>query len=160
MAEHLTADEVAKIATLLAEGHGVRLVARLVGRGRATVGRILAGRQSIQVRRPRPVEESSLSRRPIGRCPTCGRRVRLPCHACRTDQAAQRNGWVSGVADFPLVGLDLRPAERARYDQVRAAREALRRSGAPVPDPVDLLLPDHETALALGDISQEMADGV
>jgi len=66
--------------------------------------------------------------RPFEKCPTCGARVQLPCVACRARRELARRGpvHVSQVLEelrhSPETGFDLRPAEQARYEEIRRRR--------------------------------------
>ena len=61
------------------QGLSIREIARRTGVSRTSVHAICAD-----------LEDALEDRRPIGRCPTCGRLVKLPCLACRVEQAPRQ----------------------------------------------------------------------
>lgn len=66
------------------KGLSVREIAAAVGLSRSSAARI-----------SRSAEGSQLNARPLGRCPTCGAMVRLPCLACslREADARRKEAW-------------------------------------------------------------------
>jgi transcriptional regulator with XRE-family HTH domain len=119
---------VQEIRRLLTEGKlSQRKIARLTGISRGTVGAIAAGRRpDYQPLRSAAEDEFAEPAGPPQRCPGCGGMVYLPCRLCRT-RALQagaskrlRPAWLTQLEE-PL-GLELRDADRARYEEVRARR--------------------------------------
>ena len=115
----MISDAAERMATnLLAKGrHSLRTIARLAGVSRGTVLNIAQGR-----RRPNHARESAanLPEEPCGphvRCPGCGRKVQMPCVACRELAAPGRERWPAD-ADEPLA-LDLRGGHATAYAEVR-----------------------------------------
>ena len=70
------------IRRLLADGLSQRQIARQCHVSRGTVQAIAAGKRRDRM----PEDDPGLFSGPIGRCPTCGARVYLPCLACRVRQ--------------------------------------------------------------------------
>jgi hypothetical protein len=121
---------VQRIERLLAEGKlGQREIAKVTGVSRGTVGAIATGRRpDYEELRRRRQEQQPERTGPPRRCPDCGALVLMPCLACalRRDAATApgrqphpRSGRLAG-----LLELDLRGEHRARYERIRARREA------------------------------------
>lgn len=112
------------VERLLAEGvHSQRKIARMTGISRGTVGAIAAGRRPDYAARrtERADADEAPFRGPARRCPGCGRLVLLPCLACRIerDKAAGRTPRRDPRPDEGRPDLDLRPDDRARYEEMR-----------------------------------------
>lgn len=121
------------VGRLLRLGVRQRTIARRIGISRGTVNAIALGH-----RRPDKSQHAAMRRpaceevppRPGSRCPVCGIEGPVPCVACAAREQKRRRGPAQRrremVADLlrygPVVGLDLRPAERARYEQIRGRR--------------------------------------
>ena len=122
---------VQRVERLLAVGRlSQRKIAKLTGVSRGTVGAIAAGRRPDYeaLRRRRQEHEPPERTGPPRRCPGCGAMVLMPCLACDLKNDARgapkpRPGPRPGQPDG-LLELDLRPEHRARYERVRARREA------------------------------------
>lgn len=122
---------VQHVERLLAEGRlSQRKIAKLTGLSRGTVGAIATGRRPDYeaLRRRRQEQEPPERTGPPQRCPGCGALVLMPCLACELKSDARgapkrRPGPPSGHPDA-ILELDLRPEHRARYERVRARREA------------------------------------
>ncbi len=140
---------VTEVRRLLADGKlSQRKIAKALRVSRGTVGAIASGRRpDYPLRRSRESDESSL--RPTGpprRCPGCGGMVYLPCRVCQTRESAAVSTKPPiiqrlGPLEVPL-GLDLRPADRRRYEEVRARRLAA--ESEPGGAACDVLEPDDE----------------
>ncbi len=121
---------VAEVRRLLTESKfSHRQVARLTGVSRNTVGAIAAGRHRNDNLPKEPCDDDS--EKPAGpprRCPGCGGLVYMPCLLCRAKE--KRLPRAMRMAATIFVGspaLDLRPEHRARYEEVRRARQAMER---------------------------------
>lgn len=77
-------------------GATVRKIAEITGLSRSAVCRVLA-------EGPDPIPASG----PIGRCPRCGRLVRLPCLACFLEQAPQKKKRVWKASFRRLEGMTM-----------------------------------------------------
>ncbi len=149
----ITARVVDEVRRLLARGElSQRKIARLLGISRGTVGEIASGRRPDYeaLRRDRAEEEPAPPAGPPRRCPDCGGMVAMPCLACSTVAADNVPGFLTLYDrlryDEPL-GLNLRPEDRKRYEEVRAARLAAESEAEPPemahttdPDDDDLVL--------------------
>jgi len=69
-----------------------RSVARATGVSRATVAKIASGRFRPFVPREGNDHDSWRPTGPIGRCPTCGGRVYLPCRLCKVRTLKSQEG--------------------------------------------------------------------
>ena len=107
-------------------------IARTTGVCRATVGRI-ARRERPYDKAPEPPAEPEPVGPPV-RCKGCGGLVYMPCILCRVRRWIARRrqaGKAQPEAGAGVVlGLDLKPEHRARYEEVRAQRN---RAGRGVP---------------------------
>ena len=110
-------------------GLSQRAIARRLRISRGSVGVILRGTWA-GWRRYR-AEGPSPNGKP-GRCPTCGRLVKLPCLACRLEKTRPERPPQAEQAptETEELGVDLRGAERARYQRLRRARQALHQATA------------------------------
>jgi hypothetical protein len=71
--------------------------------------------------------------RPDTRCPTCGRRIALPCLPCLLESGGFSRATAGAIAEeLAAAGLQLEKPEADRYGEVRAWREA--HDGAVPPD--------------------------
>lgn len=77
----ISPEKVAQIEQYLAADTPQRLIAKLVGVSRNTVGAISTGARYARRRSAEPTIEAPRSSLPE-RCPTCGSRVYPPCLAC------------------------------------------------------------------------------
>lgn len=77
-------------------GASIRQIAAITGLSRSAVCRVLA-------EGPDPIPASG----PIGRCPRCGRLVRLPCLACFLEQAPQKKKRVWKASFRRLEGMTM-----------------------------------------------------
>jgi hypothetical protein len=107
-------------------------IARAAGVCRATVGRIARG-EGPYAHAPEPPGEAEPTG-PAERCKACGGLVYMPCRVCRLRRRmalrrpARRPRPEAGEGG--LLGLDLKPEHRARYQEVRAWRQ---RAGRELP---------------------------
>jgi len=127
----ISLEQATAAAELVALGMSQRQVALAVGISRGTVGTIAANRWKGRQKAERP-DEPELG--PLGRCHQCGRRISLPCKACR-DEAARVQGsgfgnhpssfilHPSSFADDGPLELELKPGERERYLEIRRSPE-------------------------------------
>jgi len=113
------------VELLAVRAHSYRSIVKRTGTSRGTVGTIAQGRHPYQHNRVATTGQVAVLPLvgPIGRCPTCGRSIVLPCLACRTKRlhhAGQLPPLIQKVAAAagPL-GLELRPHDRERYLEVR-----------------------------------------
>lgn len=112
---------VALTRALLAEGLPQREIARrLAGRiSRGSIHNIKSGKR----RDPPPPEDDPPPPAAVARCPGCGGRITTAtCIVCR-DRAAPRRIRPDDLSELagqvgPL-GLDLKPAHAARYEEIR-----------------------------------------
>lgn len=80
-------NQVETVQRMLANDISQREIARLTGISRDTIRRIFKGEWQP---RPEPVAAPFVLTHSVGRCPTCGGRVRLPCLACRIRRPDQK----------------------------------------------------------------------
>jgi len=115
------------IRELLAQGDlSQRKIALRLGVGRGTVAAVASGRRKDHVP-PRPDEDDELPQRgPVGRCPSCGGWVHLPCRLCLARQRiARRRLHQRRPIDLrpqEPIRLELRGAALRRYRAVHARR--------------------------------------
>ena len=106
-------------------------IARATGVCRATVGRI-ARREGPYADPPEPPAEAEPVGPPV-RCKGCGGLVYMPCLLCRLRRWIARRRQAkkaqpeAGADAGGLLGLDLKPEHRARYEEVLAWRDRARR---------------------------------
>lgn len=126
---------IRRIESLLRERHTQRAIAKMLGVGRNTVGRVAAGLVTSasraaqeQLRQARPAEPREV---PAYRCRKCGGRYNVrPCPKCLLLGLIDRDGQqaASRRRDPPAAGVDLKPEHASRYQEVRRwRREANRR---------------------------------
>jgi len=154
---------VERIRDLLEEGKlSQRKIATLLGISRGTVARIASGERPDYeaIRQQRRDEQRALPTGPLRRCDACGAMVYLPCRACATratmaDKSAPQVFRLFMQLDEP-VGLNLRGADRTRYEEVRRQRELAELAAAmpsdlqddtPSDEPYELTLTDLDDAL-------------
>ena len=151
---------VEEVRSLLAEGRlSQRAIAQVTQVSRGTVGAIAAGRRPDYetLRRSRKEDTAPLPLGPRRRCRGCGAMVYMPCHACRIRETAARRPWRSdsrwlALLDEPL-GLDLRNEDRARYEEIRAKKDAAAQSNLDSDRVSDALkFDDEEIALDPADV--------
>jgi hypothetical protein len=118
-----------QVQQLLAEGKlSHRKIERITGVSRGTIGAIASGKKGIG---PRSEDDTAVSDVPPERCPDCGGMVYMPCRSCHTQKAmamsATLRALVKTRARRPnvLLGLNLKPVHRERYEEVRRWRVAL-----------------------------------
>jgi hypothetical protein len=136
-----------------------RAIARRTGVSRCSVGAIVSGRRPEPGLRPRrqPKSIGSPLSGPRARCPQCGVEVVLPCQACRARVQQQQDPdlfrRLTGQPPPPEEdrGLHLTPAEEARYQPIRAEKEAQQAAGCPGRQPS----PPRIFRLA-GDLGEEL----
>lgn len=117
----LTPERIATVQRYLDEGKSRNRIRQLTGIGRHTIDEIADGRE--QFGRPE-----------YHRCPECGRKVVLPCIACREERFAKAKPGESNEPerDHP-EGMRLKKEHRKRYRKVKQWREAM-----PKPDDKEL----------------------
>jgi transcriptional regulator with XRE-family HTH domain len=113
------------IRRLRAKGFSVRKIARMTGRSRNTIAKILRTRpddDDARIRRKKALKQ--LAEAPPEKCPGCGRMVTFPCALCRARIVEEKNRR-SGLRprDDPIdrrppPGIELRGPDRARYQEV------------------------------------------
>jgi len=119
----LTRAQEERICLLLADPTlSRREIARMTGISRTTIIAIATGRRQCIAREEIDVNAETEESPPPARCPTCGGMVILPCRLCHVrlvrKEFAQPQLPELEVEDDPLR-LDLRPAERQRYEEIR-----------------------------------------
>jgi len=77
---------VDEIFRLTRVGHNKTEISRMTGISRTTIYAVLSGKRKL--RRPKVVADATnlVFRGPVLRCPKCGRKVFLPCVACRIEK--------------------------------------------------------------------------
>ena len=120
---------VRQVERLLGEGrYSQRKIARMTGVSRDTVHAIASGkRPDYEARQQEAAERGDAPfSGPPHRCPGCGRLVLMPCLACliAREKAAGRLKRAHTGPDQAPPDLDLRPGDRARYDEIRGGDEA------------------------------------
>ena len=139
----LQADKVQRIEELSSTTTlSLRAIAERVGCSPTTAMLIVQGRhapgRTERLRQQQLFEEHIPAGEPQA-CPGCGQIVPLPCVACRARAARRerhRRLGPRGIREIieelaqisPVLGLDLKPADRARYEEVRRRRDEPRRS--------------------------------
>ena len=94
----IAAGLVEEVRRLLEQGElSQRKIAVRLGVSRGTVNAIALGKRAVRVRRKIPVDDFLPPAGPVGRCPTCGGLVRMPCLACRV-RAGQRRRPIEPAA--------------------------------------------------------------
>jgi transcriptional regulator with XRE-family HTH domain len=108
-----------------------RQIARRTGVSRGAIAEIAAGRRPVEAteRSDEAEDDFEVPLDPPQRCPTCGDWVFPPCRLCRTRALLRKH--LGHIARLPspqypfLLGLDLKPRHRARYEQVRRQRRVI-----------------------------------
>lgn len=87
------------IQELRESGLSIREIAAVTGIPRSTVVRICHEERA-------PIPDS---KRPLGRCPRCGRLVRLPCYACWLETApeSRKRAWRAAMKKLEKHAMDL-----------------------------------------------------
>jgi DNA-binding IclR family transcriptional regulator len=87
------------IQELRESGLSIREIAAVTGIPRSTVVRICHEERA-------PIPDS---KRPLGRCPRCGRLVRLPCYACWLETApeSRKRAWRAAMKKLERYAMDL-----------------------------------------------------
>lgn len=84
--KRLTPDLVAEIRRLKAAGCTQMEIKRITGISRTTIHLVVNGRRIAEKPPAEPEEEANpYFDGPVERCPRCGRKVYMPCMACRVD---------------------------------------------------------------------------
>ncbi|NLE38184.1 MAG: helix-turn-helix transcriptional regulator [Pirellulaceae bacterium] len=115
-----------RIRRLLAERKlSERKIAALVGVSRGTVAGVARGdRPDYEaMRRKRQEQKDPLPRGPLGRCPTCGGKVYMPCRLCQMRAALA--DWPPSPRDerpVPTLDLELRGETLSRYEAIHRLR--------------------------------------
>jgi hypothetical protein len=130
IAEHLV-EQVERLLTEDQLSH--RRIARLTGVSRGTIGAIASGKRRI---RPKTMdfwdEEPLVPDVPPQRCPECGGMVYMPCRLCRARKELAKLPALRALTEvrdrqpIVLLGLNLKPAHRERYEEVRRRRSEMR----------------------------------
>ena len=105
--------------------HSQRAIARICHVSRDSVRRIVNGTYPDY---GAPTAERPEPRGPIRRCTTCGHKVELPCRICTVRRRLTGLGVQLVRSHEGPLSLNLRPADRQRYDE--------RRQSGPAPEPV------------------------
>ena len=115
-----------QIRRLLAERKlSQRKIAALVGVSRGSVAGVARGdRPDYEaIRRKRQALKDPLPRGPLGRCPTCGGKVYMPCRLCQMrEELANRLPSPRDRRSVPTLNLELRGETLARYEAVHRLR--------------------------------------
>jgi transcriptional regulator with XRE-family HTH domain len=92
------------VLALRRAGLSLRDIAQAVGLARSSVSRICL----------KELPELSDRRRPLGKCPRCGRLVRLPCLSCYLEMAPEnrKRAWRD-----EFLSLEIRAEKEAEGDQ-------------------------------------------
>ena len=125
--------QVDRVRRLLArEKLSYRRIARRTGVSRGAIAEIAAGRQPDPPPKKREVVYDDDFEKPLvppRRCPTCGGFVYPPCRLCRTRAFLRTHLEIVACRlpiEYPLiVGLDLKPRHRTRYEIVRRRRRKM-----------------------------------
>ena len=97
-----------------------RAIARRVGVSRGTVQAIESGKRRIRDESPpKPEETAVVFSGPAVRCPGCGRKVHLPCMACRVASMPPCTTFATSEGE---TSLDLQGDHRRRYERIRRGR--------------------------------------
>ena len=119
---------VQEVKRLLAEGNlSQRKIARMTGISRGTVGAIAGGKRQDYVALPRAAgDDPAQPTGPPQRCPGCGGMVYMPCRLCQA-RALKAQAPKPPAPLWPVqlevpLGLELRKADRARYEEVHAQK--------------------------------------
>lgn len=126
---------IRRIELLLQQRHSQRAIAKLLGVGRNIVSRVAAGVVTSASRAAQEQLRQASSAEPAEvdayRCRKCGGKCTVrPCPKCLLLALVDRSGphTVSRRHDPPAAGIDLKPEQAERYQQVRRwRREANRR---------------------------------
>jgi len=139
----LPAEKVERIEELSSSTTlSLRAIAARVGCSPTTAMLVVRGRHAparAERLRQRDLFEAETPAGHATACPVCGRVGPLPCVACRARAARRerhRRLGPRGIREIieelaqisPVLGLDLKPADRARYEEVRRRRDEPRRS--------------------------------
>ena len=115
-----------RIRRLLAERRlSQRKIAAIVGVSRGSVAGVARGdRPDYEaIRRKRQEQKDPLPRGPLGRCPTCGGKVYMPCRLCQIrEQLAAQPRSPRDVRPVEPLSLELRGEALARYEAVHRLR--------------------------------------
>ena len=123
----LDPEKVAAVKRLVAEGgRPQRKIARMVGVSRGSVQAIATGRrpdyETHRLAEKRLQEAAEvLGTSPPERCPDCGGMACMPCRACHLK--ATHNVASTPPEPGNLSTLELRPADRKRYYEIRRLRQ-------------------------------------
>jgi hypothetical protein len=119
---------VQEVKRLLAGGNlSQRKIAGMTGISRGTVGAIAGGKRPGYDSLPRAVKhDPAQPTGPPQRCPGCGGMVYMPCRLCKM-RALKAKTSKPPIPPWPVqldvpLGLELREADRARYEEVRAQK--------------------------------------
>lgn len=116
----LSPSVVSEVRRLLALGElSQRKIARLTGVSRSVVRRIATGKRKDRSAKPKEAWEIAGTGK-IGKCPTCGARVKLPCVACLIREIGQPTFETENQAGNTLK---LESEHKKRYEQVKEWRE-------------------------------------
>jgi len=128
-------DRAAEVLSALAGGVSQREAARRTGVARDTVRKLARGEHPLQLSATR-ADGSTLT--PTEKCPGCGRRIEMPCRACRAESYRKQHPRPAGGDDRQPLRMDLRPSEAARYAKLLERKQRKRLEGCFVGDPVGL----------------------
>lgn len=133
---------VERVKTLSAEGRSQREIARQLPVSRGSVHAIVTGKrpdyEALKAARQRQAALTQLGDGPPVRCPGCGGKVILPCLVCLLrrlrDSGTSPRKYLDLGSD-PTFKLDLKPDDRARYEQIQKEKGPDREAQSPTPHP-------------------------
>ena len=133
----LSKQVVTEAERLLALGRSKCETARKLAISRATVAKIAGGQHPWQLDPDRGKRVEPPRRGPVGRCPICRRRVRLPCLACEVEGLPDlREGKPDPRGDLELeLGGDAET--QRRYQEARRRAKARFQQGLPFSPDLD-----------------------
>jgi len=116
MAQYIESTVIEEIQCLLKDGAlNHREIAQMMKVGRATVGAISRGKRRPGHSRPK-MDEQLIG--PVLRCPGCGAKVMMPCHACSIRKMSKSKRCFASAQGEPLE-LDLAGEDQIRYEMKR-----------------------------------------
>jgi len=107
-----------------------RAIARQTGASRFTVDAIAHGNRPATLSRSRTKPTVPDTTATVGKCPTCGRKIELPCRACAAEQFRREHPRPRPLYREPELAVALRQDEQDRYLALQAIR-----SDDPLPEP-------------------------
>ena len=134
-----------RVKRLLATNkHSQREIAKMTGVSRGTIGLIVSGKR-LDIK---PVKKRGPYEGTIGRCPTCGAMVSLPCRVCEFHAKGNTVNELELDPENEPVGIELVGEERKRYDEVHFARLVQEEISEEIENEYDDLPEFYYTAIA------------